>query len=127
MWERAKKFLTQIEKDGWEYLYDQDRVNKEIPEISAIYCFVRYDVLSGISEAVYVGKSTNISVRLKPWHVIERKFDRKFGDLFCYIKPCKDIDEKEKFYIRKFAPSFNIQHNPNITRKVVYQYGKPIL
>lgn len=124
---KAHNFLLTMEADGWRYLLDAERVNKEIPAESGIYCFIRYDVLmNDLSEVVYVGKSVNLSIRLKPWHPVENKFDNRFGSLFCYIKPCQNQDILEREYIIKFAPMFNIQHNPKITRKIIYQYGKKV-
>lgn len=116
----VKEFLT---NDGWEYLYVQDRHRYNIPEISGIYCFLRWDEINDYVGIVYIGKSKNFANRLKLWHTVERKFDNEKGILFCYIKPSNEIDELEKFYITKFTPMFNIQHNPKISRKIIYEYS----
>lgn len=118
------QLLQELEADGWRYLLDSERDCKETPKVSGVYCFVRFDTLRKVTEVVYVGKSKDLSVRLKPWHKIEHRFDNRFGNLFCYIKPTEDFHSIEKEYIKKYTPMFNIQHNPNITRKIIYNYGK---
>ena len=119
----ASKFIDTLEKSGWEYLYDSDRVYGDIPKQSGVYCFVRYDLLECISEIVYVGKAKDFSTRLRPWHRIENLFDRQKGYLFCYILKTTNQDVLEIKYIKKYCPMFNIQHNPKITRIITYQYG----
>ena len=119
----AAHYIKQLEKEGWQYLYDQDRVYGDIPQKSGVYCFVRYDLINDLAEVIYVGKTKNFSVRLKPWHRIENLFDNSFGYLFCYIMETEKQDDLEIELIKRFSPAYNIQHNPKIKRKIVYEYG----
>ena len=111
------KLIKWLKNNGWDDLYDADRVNKKIPVQSGVYCFVRYDSINSISQIVYVGKSCNLSVRLKPCHKIENRFDKKLGCLFCFILLTNDHDSIEIDYIKKFSPIYNIQHNAKISKK----------
>jgi excinuclease UvrABC nuclease subunit len=119
-------FINKMLREGWISLYDADRAAKRTPKESGIYCFVNLDIFTGKSEVVYVGKSIDLSVRLKPWHKVERIWDNKMGTLICFIQLTSDQDNLEKQYIAKYKPVFNVQHNPKIRRKIVYQFGTPL-
>src|SRR5690606_3388758 len=110
----------------WQYLYDSDRVNGGTPQCSGIYLFIEADWITKRRTVVYVGKSQDLSVRLKPWHKIEHRWHddnrRKFSSLFCYILLTDEFHEKEVQYIHRFRPRYNICHNRNYKRKVEIHY-----
>lgn len=111
---------TNLAKEGWEYLYTADRCNGRIPHESGVYAFVASCVITRLSEIVYIGKSNDFSIRLKPWHKIERIFEDKTCHLLCYIKFTNDHHSLEIDLIKRYAPKYNVQHNPKIRRVITY-------
>ncbi|MFM0044140.1 GIY-YIG nuclease family protein [Paraburkholderia sediminicola] len=58
-------------------------------------------------EIVYIGKSTNFASRLGV-HSLEKKFTRVY---FMAIDDASQLDELERFYIKKFDPRLNKTKN----------------
>jgi excinuclease UvrABC nuclease subunit len=121
MAKRKLNHIAELEGIGFEYLYLSARRYKDIPKASGVYCFVDWDIFTKESQILYVGKSLDLSIRLKPWHKVERAV-RQMGYVWpnCFIYLCSNQDELEIELIRKYQPKFNVQHNPNIQRKIIY-------
>lgn len=118
------KSITRLLVDeGWKPLNQSTRILGNTPKEPGIYCFVSHNILTRDNKAVYIGKSINLNTRLKPWHKVERVFKSHECILFCYILLTPDYDVKEIEHIKRFRPPINIQHNPAITREIIYHYG----
>jgi len=117
-------------RDRWSIIHDSTRHLYLTPKKSGIYCFIKVNSITKKREVIYVGKSENLSIRLKPWHKIEHLFHERnkcFGDfLTTKIMLTDDFHKKEIEYITRLKPLFNIKHNPNIKRKIIYQNGETI-
>lgn len=117
-------------KNRWVDLYDATRCNNLTPKVSGIYCFIHLNIYSKKRKVVYVGKSCDLSVRLKPWHKVEHVYRnqcREFGDtLLLKIMPTDDYHTKEIEYIKRFKPLFNVCHNPSIKRKITYENAETL-
>ena len=103
--------VEQIELDGFEYLYMQDRCSKSLPTLSAVYCLVDWLIDCPYREQIkvlYVGKTTNISSRLKYPHPIEVRTNET---LWAYVLITDDIDRLEVEFIRRYRPLLNKQYN----------------
>lgn len=79
-----------------------------------------------ISQVVYVGKSKNLSIRLRQIHRVENEFNDKDYWLRCYALFTDRQDTIEIEYIKKYTPIYNVQHNPNIQRKIIYLNGQTL-
>jgi excinuclease UvrABC nuclease subunit len=114
-----------VAKDkGWKYLSQSSRASMQIPKESGIYAFELWDIINHTKKVVYVGKSQNLSIRLKPWHIVERKAKTDLGEfLVCKYFLTDDYHKKEVEYIKRFRPKYNIVCNPDIKRKIVYLNG----
>lgn len=102
--------IEQIEIEGFEYLYTQDRCNQNsLPTHSAVYLLVNHNANHYDNiEVVYVGKTNNIASRLKYPHPIEKKFGTY---LSAYVLQTNEHDELESLFIKRYNPKFNIHHN----------------
>lgn len=101
--------LEQIEIEGFEYLYMQDRCQNSLPTCSAVYLLVNHNAIDYDSiEVIYVGKTNNICSRLKYPHPIERKYGTY---LSVYVLRTDEHDSLESAFIKRYNPKFNIQHN----------------
>lgn len=124
------KPIRNDKKRGWLPLGDAARSFKGIPQKSGIYMFVEFDTESKSKEVVYVGKSENLSVRLRPWHAIEHgwhdtdEFKKGTLFLFLYYLLTNDFHTEEVRYIKRFKPRFNIVHNSDFRRDVKVKYIK---
>jgi excinuclease UvrABC nuclease subunit len=119
-----------LKQDRWNYISTASRSSKKTPSIRGIYCFISCNSITGVRKVLYVGKSIDLSVRLKIGHKAEKVYYSKSEDLGGYlilkVMPTLEIDEKEIKYIKRLKPFFNICHNPNIKRKITYQNGETI-
>jgi excinuclease UvrABC nuclease subunit len=111
-------------------LGDATRASHNIPKQSGVYMFVEFDPQTRKSEVVYVGKSQDLSIRLKPWHAIEHgwhdtvEFKEATLFLFCYYLITTDFHSEEVRYIKRFKPRFNVVHNSDFQREVKVKYIK---
>ena len=116
--------------ERWHSISIAARIAHQIPSIPGIYAFIEQRIYGGNPKVVYIGKSIDLSVRLKPYHKVERTFinSRRSLNRCLYVKffPTNYIDEKEIEYIKRLKPFYNICHNPNIKRKIVYLNGKTL-
>lgn len=110
----SKYHIEELEKIGFQYLYDADRHNGRIPHIKAVYAFVEFDLINKESEIIYIGKSNNLSQRLAPYHKIDNVETTNY--IFRYYLQSESIDELEKEMIKKYSPKYNIQHNRKVKR-----------
>lgn len=119
-----------FKQNRWMCLSDSVRHCRRVPSIPGIYCFIENNAYSKKQRVVYIGKSQDLSIRLKPWHKVEHihsDMQHEFGTyLTCKIMPTVNFHKKELEYIKRLTPFFNIQHNPIITRKIIYSNGQTI-
>lgn len=107
------KVVNRLSKK-WEAHYfnvqkKPDAVPKEIADVSALVEIPALHppgvyFLCQNNKVVYVGQSTNPSVRIVQ-HQADKKFDRVF------LIPTNDLDNVEYEYIKKLKPKYNITHN----------------
>jgi len=119
-----------FKNERWLELDDSIRHSYLTPKIPGIYCFIEYNQFTNKKTVVYVGKSMNLSIRLKPWHKVEHIYSdikNNIGDyLRVKIMPTNNLHTKEIEYIKRLKPLFNVKHNPIIKRKIIYENGKTI-
>lgn len=99
--------VEHIEIDGFEYLSICDRHRGKLPKKSAVYCLIMVDY-TGEFYMYYVGKTTDISQRLKYPHSVEAKI---YEVLDAYVLFTQDIDRLEIEFIKRYRPILNKQHN----------------
>lgn len=116
----AKDFFDKMKSDGWMPLLSVHRHTGQTPKESGVYCFVQYNSVTACGEIIYVGKSIDLSIRLKPGHSIERKYNIRNGLLMCYILLTRHFDQLEIELIKRYKPKFNVKHNPAIRRVILY-------
>lgn len=107
------KVVNRLSKK-WEAHYfnvqkKPDAIPKEIADVSALVEIPALHppgvyFLCQNNKVVYVGQSTNPSVRIVQ-HQADKKFDRVF------LIPTNDLDNVEYEYIKKLKPKYNITHN----------------
>lgn len=101
--------IEHLETDGFSYLHMQDRCSVGLPNTGAVYVFVSHDLFRHDSiRVVYVGKTGNISSRLKYPHPIENESD---VFLSCYVMRTNQFNDLEIDFIKRYRPELNIHHN----------------
>lgn len=114
----------------WITLSDVARANHQVPKSCGIYMFVELNTRTKKKRPIYIGKSSELHIRLKLRHEVEREWYRSVGVkslvkyLFLHVLLCDDFDTKEVHYIKKFKPHYNIVHNTNVRRVVKVKYVK---
>lgn len=111
----VKSLREKLEALGFEYLYQSVRVGGGTPKRPGVYCFLRDNIDE--ERIIYIGKSVDLSARLRPWHRIEH-LESSFP--FCYVLYTNDQDQVEIKLIKMFKPLYNVQHNPAISRTITY-------
>jgi excinuclease UvrABC nuclease subunit len=113
-------------KNRWCPLLYVDRHQGFTPRVPGIYAFISCNYFTKEKKVVYIGKLIDLSVRLKLSHKVEQIGAGEDSFFMVKIMITDDYNEKEIEYIKRFKPLYNVQHNPNITRKIVYENGQTL-
>lgn len=113
-------------KNKWQEAYDVDRHCGLVPAVPGIYAFFTLNIFTKEKKLVYIGQSQNLAQRLKIYHPLERRVQVEDCIFLCRYLITDEHIEKEKAYIKRFCPIYNVQHNPNIKRKIVYENGQTL-
>lgn len=97
---------------------------EERPGVYAIRAFLGNPKLR--RPVVYVGEAKNLHSRLSS-HEIDKLLNENGIYSCCKIKYCDNRKEQESVLIRKIKPIFNMQHNKEFVRNVLFNHGIGVL